>query len=67
VNRAETLLCASDHHWSKGYAAIVKIGDLIDLVGVPCYDGPSSYRSFTMNPDIYVSMCPHGPGLVPGR
>ena len=42
----------------------VEIGDVIDLPIVPCYDRPATYRSFAMNPDICVSMCPHGQGLI---
>ena len=57
--------CAPRCQTSKGYAGILRIGDLVDLVVVPCYDGTSQHRSFAMNPDICVSMCPHGPGRVP--
>src|SRR6185436_2490545 len=59
-------VCASARQSSKGYAGILRIGDVIDLAMVPCYDGTSHHRSFTMNPDICVSMCPHGPGPAPG-
>ena len=58
--------CAPRCQTSKGYAGILRIGDVVDLAMVPCYDGTSHHRSFTMNPDICVSMCPHGPGLIPG-
>ena len=52
---------------SKGYAGRPEIGDVVDLAAVPCYDGASNSRSSAMNPDIFVSMCPHGPGRVPGK
>jgi hypothetical protein len=56
-------VCASVAERSKGYAGAHQIGDVIDLAAVPCYDGRSIPRSSVMNPDICVSMCPHGPGL----